>query len=160
MAPGVSYPSALGDGDIGAQVNVLDGIQELHAFLHGALEGFAAGDEAGAAGAFVDDGGGYGFFEVVGAGSAAAVEGLIAAVIFRELLLDDVRLDGHSEMVGLASEIGGEVIVLVLLKGVVAEIAPEDGGHAELVGLREGLADFHDLAAALVGAEIDGSAHG
>jgi len=28
--------------------------------------------------------------------------------------------DGHSEMVGLASEIGGEVIVLVLLKGVVA----------------------------------------
>src|SRR6266478_2514650 len=202
MAPGVSYPSALGDGDIGAQVNVLDGIQELHAFLHGALEGFAAGDEAGAAGAFVDDGGGYGFFEVVGAGSAAAVdqtcaahvavgdlvasqvdgmvaaevgvdalvefavagiahvEGLIAAVIFRELLLDDVRLDGHSEMVGLASEIGGKVIVLVLLKGVVAKVAPENGGHAELMGLREGLADFHDLAAALVGAEIDGSAHG
>src|SRR5882672_11513546 len=74
MAPGVSYPSALGDGDIGAQVNVLDGIQELHAFLHGALEGFAAGDEAGAAGALVDDGGGYGFLEIVGAGSAAAVD--------------------------------------------------------------------------------------
>src|SRR6202158_5811140 len=202
MAPGeyLIYPSVLGDGDIGAQVNVLDGIQELDALFHGALEGFAAGDEAGAAGTLVDDGGGYGFFEVVCAGSAAAVdeagaahvavgdliagqvdgmiagqvrvdafvelavagiahvEGLIAAVIFGELLLDDVGFDGDAEMIGLAGEIGGEMIVLVLLKGVVAEIAPENGGHAELVGLREGLADFHDLAAALVGTEIDGSA--
>ena len=56
----------LGDGDFGAEVNVLDGVEELDAFGHGALEGFAAGDEAGAAGALVDDGGGYGFFEVVG----------------------------------------------------------------------------------------------
>jgi len=29
--------------------------------------------------------------------------------------------DGYAEMVGLAGEIGGEVIVLVFLKGVVAE---------------------------------------
>src|SRR5258708_5147505 len=193
---------ALGDGDFWAEVDVLDRVQELDAFFHGALEGFAAGDEAGAAGALVDDGGGDGFFEVVGAGSAAAIDeagaahvaggdliagqvdwmiadeggidalvefavvGIahvqrrIAAVIFRELLLDDVRLDGYAEMVGLAGEVGGEVIVLVLLESVVAEIAPQDGGHAELVGLREGLADFHDLAAALVGAEIDGSADG
>src|SRR5882762_8239542 len=147
MAPGVSYPSALGDGDIGAQVNVLDGIQELHAFLHGALEGFAAGDEAGAAGAFVDDGGGYGFLEVVGSGGAAAVdeagaaheairdlvaaevdgmiagkvgvdalvkfavagiadiEGLVAAIILGHFLLDDVGLDGDTEMIGLAGEV-------------------------------------------------------
>jgi hypothetical protein len=193
---------ALGDGDFGAKVDVLDGVEELDAFLHGALEGFAAGDEAGAAGALVDHSGGYGFFEVVCAGRAAAidqacaahvavghlvarqvdgmvageigvdalvefavagithVEGLVAAVIFRELLLDDVRLDGHAEMVGLAGEVGGEVIVLVLLKRVVAEIAPEDGGHAELVRVGEGLADFDDLAAALFGAEIDGGADG
>src|SRR6266576_1165886 len=163
---------ALGDGDFGAKVDVLDGVEELDAFLHGALEGFSAGDKAGAAGALVDHGGGYGFFDVVGAGRAAAidqacaahvavghlvarqidgmvaaeigvdalvefavagiadVERRIAAVIFRELLLDDVRLDGYAEMVGLAGEIGGDVIVLVLLKGVVAQIAPEDRGHA------------------------------
>src|SRR6266851_1193889 len=193
-----SYPGALGGGDFGAQVDVLDGIEKLDAFLHGALEGFAAGDETGAAGALIDDGGGYGFFEVVCAGSAAAVDqagaahiavgdliagqvdGMIAAevgvdafvelavagiahvqrgiaaVIFRELLLDDVRLDGHAEMVGLAGEVGGEVIVLVLLESAVAEIAPEDGGHAELVRVREGLADLHDLAATLIGTEIDG----
>ncbi len=191
---------ALGDGDFGAKVDVLDGVEQLDAFLHGALEGFAAGDEAGAAGAFVDHGRGYSFFEVVGAGGAATVDeaspahvaighlvacqidgmiageigvnalikfavagithvqGLVAAVIFGELLLDDVRLDGYAEMVGLAGEIGGEVIVLVFLKGVVAEIAPQDGGHTELVRVREGLADFDDLAAALVGAEIDGGA--
>ena len=64
---------ALGDGDFGAEVDVLDRVQELDAFLHGALKGFAAGDQAGAAGAFVDDGGGHGFLEVVGTGGAAAV---------------------------------------------------------------------------------------
>jgi len=53
--------------------------EELDAFLHRALEGFSAGDEAGAAGALVDHGGGYGFFEVVGAGSAAAVDQACAA---------------------------------------------------------------------------------
>src|SRR6266852_4714027 len=197
-----SYPGALCDSDFGAQVDVLDGVEELDAFLHGALEGFAAGDEASAASALVDDGGGYGFFEVVGTGGAAAVdeasaahvavgdliagqvdgmiageigvdalvefavtgiahvEGLIAAVILRELLLDDVGFDGRAEMIGLAGEVGGEVIVLVLLESVVAQIAPEDGGHAELVGVGEGLADFDDLAAALVGTKIDGGADG
>jgi hypothetical protein len=64
----------LGDRDFGAEVNVLDGVEELDAFGHGALEGFAAGDEAGAAGALVDDGGGYGVFEVVGSRCAAAVD--------------------------------------------------------------------------------------
>src|SRR5229473_7040587 len=197
-----SYPGALGDGDFGAQVDVLDGIEKLDAFLHGALEGFAAGDETGAAGALIDDGGGYGFFEVVCAGRAAAidqagaahiavgdliagqvdgmiageigvnalvefavagiahVEGLVAAVIFREFLLDDVGFDGDAEMVGLPGEVGGEVIVLVLLEGVVAEIAPENRGHAELVGVGEGLANFDDLAATLFGAEINGGADG
>src|SRR2546427_8913430 len=187
---------ALGDGNFGAEVDVLDGVEELDAFAHGALEGFAAGGEAGAAGALVDDGGGAGSLEVVGAGSAAAVdearaanvavgdliagqvdgmiaaqigvdalvefaiagiahvEGLVAAVILRELLLDDVGFDGHAEMIGLAGEIGGDVIVLVFFEGVVAEIAPKGGGHGELMGGGEGLADFYDLAAALVGAEI------
>src|SRR5437762_11206338 len=139
----------LGDGDFGAEVDVLDGVEELDAFLHGALEGFAAGDEASAAIALVDDSSGDGFLEIVCAGSAAAVnqasathvaicdliacqingviareisvdalvkfsvagiayvESLVAAVIFRKLLLDDIRLDGHAEMVGLAGEVGG-----------------------------------------------------
>src|SRR6266581_6066387 len=193
---------ALSDGDFRAEVNVLNGVQELDTLFHWALERFTAGDEAGAAGALVDDGGGHGFFEVVCAGSAAAVdqarathvavgdliagqidgmiaakvgvdalvefavagiahvEGLVAAVIFRELLLDDVGFDGYAEMVGLAGEVGGEMIVLVLLEGAVAEVAPEDGGHAELMGVREGLADFDDLASALIGSEIDGGANG
>src|SRR6266446_7422820 len=191
----------LGDGDFWAEVNVLDGVEELDAFFHGALESFAAGDEAGAAGALIDDRGRHRFLEVVGAGSATAVDQpgsahvtigdliarqvdgviaaeigvdalvklavagithvkrLIAAVILRELLLDDVGLDGHAEMVGLAGEVSGEVVVLVLLESVVAEIAPEDGGHAELVRMGEGLTDFHDLAAALIGAEINGGAN-
>src|SRR5687768_17687673 len=39
------------------QVDILDRIQQLDALAHGALEGFAAGDQAGAAGALVDHGG-------------------------------------------------------------------------------------------------------
>src|SRR6266702_6264563 len=191
-----------GYGDVFAQVDVLDGVQEFYAFGHGTLEGFAAGDEAGAAGALVDDGGGDSVFEIVGAGSAAGIdearaahetvgdlvageidgviageigvnalvefavagvahiESRVAAVIFGELLLDDVGLDGDAKMIGLPREVGGDVKVLVLFESVIAEVAPENGGHAEIVGFCEGLADFDDLAAALVGAEIDGGTNG
>jgi len=45
----------------------------MDAFLHGALEGLAA-EMSRYASALVDDGGGNGFFEVIGAGSAAAVD--------------------------------------------------------------------------------------
>ncbi len=48
-------------------------------------------------------------------------------------------------MVGLAGEIGGQVIVLVLLEGTVAEVAPKNGCHPEFVGFGEGPADFNDL---------------
>src|SRR6201999_2961246 len=109
-------------------------------------EGFAAGDEAGAAGALVDDGGCHSFFEVVcsrcaaavdeaGAGAEAVddlvpakidrviaveigvdtlvefavartahVQRFVAAVIFGQLLLDDVGLDGYAEMIRLTGE--------------------------------------------------------
>ena len=92
------------------------------------------------------------------------VESRIAAIIFGEFLLDDVGLNGDAEVIGLTGEVGGDVIVLVLFEGVVAQIAPQHGGHAEFVGLCEGVADFNDLAAALIRAEIDrcanrGSAH-
>src|SRR5207302_8759157 len=139
--------------------------------------GLGGGDEVIAACADVGDSSGDGFLEIVGAGSAAAVnqanaphvaigdliarqfdgmiaaelgvntlvklavagiayvESLVSAVIFRKLLLDDVRLDGHAEMVGLACEVGRDVIVLVLLEGAVAQIAPKNGGHAEFMGV-------------------------
>jgi 3-methyl-2-oxobutanoate hydroxymethyltransferase len=54
-----------GDGDAGIEVDVLDEVEELDALLHRALEGLAAGDEAAAAGALVDDGGLDRFGEVV-----------------------------------------------------------------------------------------------
>lgn len=57
------------------QIHILHGVEELDAFFHGFLEGFAAGDEADAAGSFVDDGGADGVLEVGGAfGFAAGVE--------------------------------------------------------------------------------------
>src|SRR5690349_12811259 len=63
-------------------------------------------------------------------------------------------------MVGLAGEVGGDVIVLFLLESGVAEVAPENCGHAKFVSVGESLTDFDDLAIALVGAEINGGAYG
>ncbi len=61
------------------QVHILDGVQDLDAFRHRALEGLAAGDQALAAGALVDHCGGRGFGEVILAGGAAAVDEADAA---------------------------------------------------------------------------------
>ena len=198
MDQGEGNRFCLGDGDVVAEVDVLDGLEDFGAFVDGTLEGFSSGDEAGAAGSFVDDGGEDGVLEVVVAGGAAGVdeagsahvavgdlvaaevdrmvggefavdaliefavagsagvEGFEAAVVFGEFLLDDVGLDGDAEVVGLAGEVGGEVVVLVLLEGVVAEVAPEHGGHAEFVGAVEGFGDFDDLAAGVIRAEVYG----
>src|SRR2546423_15520640 len=63
-------------------------------------------------------------------------------------------------MVGLAGEIGGNVVVLVFFESAVAQIAPEDGGHAEFVSFGKRATDFLDLPIGLVGAEINGGADG
>src|SRR5882762_3360772 len=103
----------LGDGDLATEVDVLDGVEKLDPFFHGALEGFAAGDEAGVAGALVDDGRGYGFFEVVCAGGAAAVDQACAAhVAVGDLVAGQV--DGM---------IAAEVSVNAFVKLAVAGIA-------------------------------------
>ena len=41
----------------------------------------------------------------------AEVERVVAAVGLRQLLLDDVGLDRDAEVVGLAGQVGGEVVV-------------------------------------------------
>src|SRR5262249_58736114 len=63
-------------------------------------------------------------------------------------------------MIRLAGKVGGKMIVLVLFESIVAEVAPEDRGHAEFVGVSECLADLDNLAAALIGAEINCCADG
>jgi hypothetical protein len=50
-------------------------------------------------------------------GLAVALQRVVAAVVLGQLLLDDVGLDGDAEVVGLAGEVGGDVVVdLVLLE--------------------------------------------
>jgi len=65
-------------------------------------------------------------------------------------LLNDIGLNGDAEMIGLSGEVGREVIVLVLLKRGVAEIAPQDSSHAQFMSFRERAADFHNLAVGLI----------
>src|ERR1019366_10322934 len=89
-------------------------------------------------------------------GSLAEVERRVAAVGGRQLLLDDVRLDGHAKVVGLAGEVRGDRIVdPVLLESGVAQVAPEDRRHPELVRLGERHGDLLELTISLVGTEVD-----
>ena len=184
-----------GDGHRRIQEDVLDRVEQRDAVLQRPLERLAAGDEAGAAGALVDHGGGDGLLQVVLAGRAArvdqgdaavvAVEDLVAgqvdrmvggqllvdflgglaelqrvvaAVVLRLLLLDDVRAEGDAEVVGLSGEVGRLVVVDLLLELRVAQVAPQHGEQAQLVRVREGLGDLLDLPVALVRPEVDGRA--
>ena len=61
-----------GERDGLVEVDVLDGVQQLDALGHRALERLAAGDEALPAGALVDDGGLHGVGQVAGALRLAA----------------------------------------------------------------------------------------
>ena len=79
-------------------------------------------------------------------GGLREVDDLKAAVGVGELLLDDVRLDRDPEMVGLAREVGGGLVVdPVLLEGGVPDVAPEHGGHPQLVRLVERNRDLLQL---------------
>src|SRR5213082_4079866 len=84
----------------------------------------------------------------------AHIEGLVAAVIFRKLLLDDVGFNGDTEVIGLPGEVSGKMIVLIFFERGIAEITPQHGGHAEFVGLGKGMADFDNLAVSLIGSKI------
>ena len=77
----------------------------------------------------------------------AEIERGEAAVIFRLFLFDDVGLYRYAEMVGLAGVVGGVVLVhAIFFEGAVAQIAPQDADHAEVMGVAEGLGDFLNLA--------------
>ena len=94
-------------------------------------------------------------------GGASELDGLETAVVGGELLLHDVGLDGYAEVVSLTREIGGSMVVCaVLLKAVVAQVAPEDGGHTQLMRISESLGYVHNLATALFRTEVDGGSHG
>ena len=90
----------------------------------------------------------------------AEAEGGVAAVGLGQLLLDDVGLDGHPEVVGLPGEVGrGVVVGLGGLERGVAEIAPQHREHAQLVGLVEELGDLLNLPPRFPGPEVDGGPH-
>src|SRR5262245_210472 len=61
---GVAPYKRSGDRDLRREVDVLDRVEQRHAFLHRALERLTARDETHPAGALVDDGRPHGFLEI------------------------------------------------------------------------------------------------
>ena len=93
-------------------------------------------------------------------GGLAEVERGETAVAGRQLLLDDVGLDGDSDVVRLTRQIRRERVVdPVLLEGGVAQVAPENRRHPELMRLRERARHLLDLTIGTVGTEVDRRAH-
>src|SRR5690606_20570663 len=126
-----------GDRDLGAEVHVLDRVQDLDTLGERALERLAAADEAHAARALVDDGGAHRVRQIGRAGRAAAVDEADAAHVGVHhlvpgpvdlVLLGEVGVD---LLVGLAPlpELRGVVPAVVggrlLLDDVRADRAPE-----------------------------------
>ena len=70
----------------------------------------------------------------------------VAAVVFGEFLLDDVGLDRDAEMIGLAGEVGGDVVIFVGgFERVVSQVAPENRHKPIFMGLGKPSADFLNL---------------
>src|SRR5882762_6503529 len=109
----IEQRSGLSDGNFRAQINVLNGVEKLHAFTHWALECLAAGNEASAAGTLVDHRGGNCFLEVVGSGSATAVDQSRAAHV----------AIGHLIAAKVDGMVAGEVGINALVEFAVAGIA-------------------------------------
>src|SRR6185503_729981 len=87
-------------------------------------------------------------------------DSFIPAVSLRKFLLDDIGLDSHAEMVCLAREIRRRVhVAFRSFELRIPQVTPENASHAELVGLRKGLADLGDLPRRFVRAEIDRRAY-
>ncbi len=89
--------------------------------------------------------------------SLAELDGAEAILVrLGQLLLDDVGFDGDAEVVGLGRQISRHVVVLVaLLEAVVTQVAPEYGGHPELMRALEGFGHLDDLARRFLGTEVD-----
>src|SRR6266852_2800051 len=98
------------------------------------------------------------FVEFTVTGSAS-VEGLEPTIILRQLLLYDVCLNGHPQMIRLTGEVGRDVVVLVFFERVVAKITPQHSRHAHFMRLRETLRYPDDLTSALFRPKIDCRAH-
>ena len=93
----------------------------------------------------------------------AELQGFVASVVLGQLLFDDVRFDGHAEVVCLSGQVRGNMVVhapvLGLVECGVPQITPQNSRHSELVGLVKGRGDFLDLPLGLLGAKINGSAY-
>src|SRR5215467_9463555 len=77
--------------DFGAQVDVLNRVEQLYAFAHRSLERFAAGDEAGTTGALVDDGRCDCLFEIVRTRRSTGVdEASSAHITIRDLVAAEI----------------------------------------------------------------------
>src|SRR5690606_14143967 len=114
----------LGDCDGGVQVDVLDDVEQLDTLGHRSLERLAARDQAGAAGALVDDGGLGRVVEVILAGGAARIDqahaahvtaghlvaGEVDGVVGGQCLVD--QLVGLAELEGVVTAVGFRLLLL------------------------------------------------
>src|SRR5919205_1202407 len=129
--------------DLFGEVHVLDGVEELGAFAHGALERLAAGDEAHAAAALVDDGGADGVGQVARALRLAARvdEAAAAHEAVGDLVADEVdgviaRQVGVNLRVGLA--VGALDVERVVAAVALGQLLLDDvglDGDAEVISL-------------------------
>ncbi len=76
-------------------------------------------------------------------------------------MLDDIGADGGRQVVGLTGQVSGNMVVdTVFLECRIAQIGPQHGDQAQLMGPLKGRRDLFYLTTRLFRAEIDRRAHG
>ena len=135
--------STLCNGDLGAEVDILNGAKELGSLFHRALESLTSRDESGAAGTLVDDGGLDRVMEILGSGGASgvdetgapheAVDDLIAAEVDR-MIGGQLRVDALVELsVARITCVQGLIATVVLGKLLFDDVGLDS--NAEMICL-------------------------
>ncbi len=65
-----------------------------------------------------------------------------------------------AEVIRLPRQIGGDVIILVCLEALIAQVTPQDGRHPEFMRQCERFCNLDQLAMRIIRAEIDRRADG
>src|SRR5437867_6917625 len=88
--------------------------------------------------------------------SLAELERVVTAIVFGQLLLNYVGLNGDAEVISLSRQIGGSMIVDFLgFERGISQVAPQDGEHPKLVCARKRFGDLLELPLRFLGAKID-----
>ena len=83
--------------------------------------------------------------------------GIVSSIVGWHFLFDDIRLYGHTQVIGLTGEVCRSMIIYtVYFKPIVSGVAPKYSCHTKFVRHFKGSSYFLQLARAVITSPVDG----